>query len=79
MNDLQTSFQIVGWGILGLCAFFLVAAIITSSIKQIIMLYYASKTTYAKMLLDMEAPGSLVKMVEEIEKKHQDKLVGKGS
>ncbi len=79
MENLQLSFWIAGWIVIGLVSFVFICSTIASSIKQIITHFYSTKKAYAQALLDMEAPGSLVKMVEDIAKKHQDKLVGKDS
>ncbi len=66
--------QIFGLTI-AICA--VVAIIVTSSVKQIISHYFIAKLVYAKSLVEMEAPGHLVEMVEEIAKKYNDTIVGK--
>ncbi len=54
----------------------MVGLIVTNSAKQIISHYFIAKLVYAKSLVEMEAPGHLVEMVEEIAKKYNDKMVG---
>jgi hypothetical protein len=52
--DLQTSFQVMGWVLIGICVFFLLSTIITGNIKLLITHYYSTKKAYAAALLEMQ-------------------------
>ena len=77
MNTLQTTLWIFGWYAMALVALWWIGILVTVTAKQIITHYFSTKKAYAQALVEMEAPGHLVEMVEEIAKKYNDTIVGK--
>jgi hypothetical protein len=57
--DLQLSFWIAGWIVIGLVSFVFICSTISDFVKQIITHYYSTKKAYAQALLEMRKDDGL--------------------